>query len=434
MGPFRVETVEVMWDEPLVNLLAPDPDRFAWIRDGEGLIGWGVAARYEVTGPERFSRAHRWWSSLIDRADVRNPIGGMGTGPVAFASFGFESDPVTSVMVMPRYVIGRRAGRTWITVVDGSGVASDPALLRRRLRAIDRRSPGAVTWIEDAERVAAWRDSVATAIGRIGAGELDKVVLARDVFARTERPIDPAAILSRLVTEYPECWSFCVAGLLGATPELLVRREGEVVSSRVLAGTVRTGWDRGESGRLAEGLLRSGKNLEEHELAVQSVAASLATHCTDLQVPNAPSILRLANVQHLATEVTGLLAAEAPVLALAASLHPTAAVCGSPTERALALIESLEPMHRDRYAGPVGWTGSDGDGELGIALRCGQVDAEDDRSIRLFAGCGIVAGSQPAAEVIESEAKLQPMRLALDSHLAHPARRRVSGAPRGLVE
>lgn len=441
-----VTTVPLDDVDTLFGLLPDDPDVFAWIRRGEGLLGWGVAAARRLNGPERFSRAQRWWSRLCDQATIDDQVRCPGSGPVAFASFGFEAMPAASVIAVPQVVIGLRAGRAWLTTVaaddepasapasesvetrDGSDDRSAPlgllppaltAHLRRThfrpapLRQPQFRADAAVQWHDDPERVQHWREGVANAVGRINAGELDKVVLARDVFARTADPIDVAVLLARLEAQYPDCWSFSVAGLVGATPELLVRRSGDTVSSRVLAGTVRASDDSGEAGRLAARLLASDKDLAEHEYAVASVAAALAAHCTDLDVPGQPSILRLTNVQHLATDITGLLAVPTPVLALAASLHPTAAVCGTPTERARSLIQSLEAMDRDRYAGPVGWMDSNGDGEFGIALRCGQIDPDDPHLIRLFAGCGIVAGSQPAAELVESEAKLQPMRVAL---------------------
>ncbi|MDP3971479.1 MAG: isochorismate synthase, partial [Candidatus Nanopelagicales bacterium] len=374
-------------------------------------------------------RAHRWWSRVCRETEIIDEVGAPGTGPVAFATFGFDSDSVESVVVLPRLVFGRRGDRSWLTIVRPTqSPAVEPGEVLARLGSDQPRAPRQVSWPDDADRVRAWRQGVAEAIRRITAGELDKVVLARDVFARASEPIDPVALLTRLTAEYPDCWAFSVAGLVGATPEMLVRREGDVVSSRVLAGTVRSGWDSGEAGRLAAELLGSDKNLAEHELAVASVAASLAAHCTDLSVPEEPRILKLANVQHLATDVFGSLATETPVLALAASLHPTAAVCGTPTERAHSLIRELEPMDRGRYAGPVGWMDSHGDGEFGIALRCGQIDPQDPCRIRLFAGCGIVAGSQPESEVVESEVKLQPMRMALDSQLSHPVNRRAARA------
>ena len=189
-----------------------------------------------------------------------------------------------------------------------------------------------------------------------------------------------------------------------------MRRTSDTVLSRVLAGTVKRRGDESEDASLAEALLGSNKDLEEHEYAVRSVARALGHHCTDLRVPQRPHVLRLANVQHLATDVTGRLADGAPVLALAASLHPTAAVCGTPTERASAMIRELEGMDRGRYAGPVGWFDSRGDGEFGIALRCAEVRPG---SLRLFAGCGIVSGSDPEAELAESRAKFAPIRQAL---------------------
>jgi menaquinone-specific isochorismate synthase len=255
---------------------------------------------------------------------------------------------------------------------------------------------------------------VDSAVARINTGELDKVVLARDIVAQLDEPIHIGALLIRLNESFPECWTFCVDGLVGATPELLIRRDGEHVTSRVLAGTMRRSRDTDRDGQLAAELLDSDKDQEEHVYAVESVAAALATHCTDLNVPERPFILRLANVQHLATDVTGELVDAAPALALAASLHPTAAVCGTPTERATHVIKELEGMDRGRYSAPVGWLAANGNGEFGIALRCALVETEDRKTLRLFAGCGIVAGSTGESEVAESQAKFAAMKSALE--------------------
>jgi len=208
--------------------------------------------------------------------------------------------------------------------------------------------------------------------------------------------------------------------MVGATPELLVRSEKGLVTSRVLAGTIqRTGDDDADVAHAAM-LARSSKDLEEHEYAVASVAAALEPFCSSTNVPDVPFVLHLPNVLHLASDVTGVLAGRigegdgAPSsLALAAALHPTAAVCGTPTAAARALIREIEGMDRARYAGPVGWLGADGDGEWGIALRSAEIDPTDPRRLRLFAGCGIVAASDPADELAESEAKFAPMRGAL---------------------
>jgi len=271
---------------------------------------------------------------------------------------------------------------------------------------------GQAHWSDGTRTPAEYSAIVADAVRRINAGELDKVVLARDVVATTDRQIDTRQLLTQLTTGYPECWTFSVDGLVGATPEMLVRREGDRVLSRVLAGTVRRTADHDVDGRLAAALLSSEKDLGEHVYAVRSVAQALGVHCTDLDVPAHPRILTLPNVRHLATDVRGVLADGAPVLALAASLHPTAAVCGTPTERARTLISEIEGLDRGRYAGPVGWIDAAGDGELGIALRCAEVSGS---TVRAFAGCGIVAGSDPADELAESQVKLVAIREAVEA-------------------
>jgi menaquinone-specific isochorismate synthase len=254
---------------------------------------------------------------------------------------------------------------------------------------------------------------VATALDRIAAGEVEKVVLARDLVAESAEPVDLRRPLARLAATYPGCWTFAVDGLLGATPEMLVRLDLGLVTSRVLAGTIRRTGDDSHDLVNAASLARSSKDLEEHEYAVRSVADALAPHCTGMNVPETPFVLHLPNVMHLATDVTGVVGDGWTSLRLAASLHPTAAVCGTPTEAARRVIADVEGLDRGRYAGPVGWMDARGDGEWGIALRCAEVDPADGRRLRLFAGCGIVAGSDPEAELAESAAKLVPMRDAL---------------------
>jgi menaquinone-specific isochorismate synthase len=381
-------------------------DPVAWVRNGEGLIGWGIAARLEVRGPERFSRTQRWWTNLCSTFDVDDTVSMPGTGPVAFGSFSFDDETATSIVILPRVIVGRRSGQAWVTTIGDEAVPMaglPPASVPQ--------PPDAVSWSDGGRSAEEWQGIVAEAVRRINAGGLDKVVLARDVIGDVEGTLDPRHLLMRLGDTYPSTWTFCVGNLIGATPELLVRRTGDLVTSRVLAGTVRRHSGHDDEG-LAQALLTSDKDAIEHEYAVRSVAKSLAAHCTDLDVPDRPRVLALANVKHLATDVTGRLADSSTVLALAASLHPTAAVCGTPTERAFSLIRELEGIDRGRYAGPVGWFDSNGDGEFGIALRCAEIDAENGR-LRAFAGCGIVAGSDPVDELAESRAKLQPIREAV---------------------
>lgn len=390
----------------LLELLPPDEPVVAWVREGEGLVGWGEADRHEFGGRERFSRAARWWQDWCDNAKVDDDVSVPGTGPVAFATFAFDHSPGSSTLVVPRITVGVRGDSAWITVVDPDEQPSTPDSWP------SASPPSAIAWTDGTQPVAKWCAAVDTIIRRIEAGAFDKVVLARDVVATSPEPIDPRWVLQSLAERFPTCWTFSVDGLIGATPELLVRVDHDNVTSRVLAGTVRRDQNSYVDGHLAESLLASEKALAEHAYAVQSVADALAAHCTDLSVPEDPTILALANVQHLATDVTGRLADRAGVLGLAASLHPTAAVCGTPTERAFDVIRELEGMDRGRYAGPVGWLDARGDGEFGIALRCGQLDPAGT-SMRSYAGCGIVSGSAAESEYAESEDKLLAMRSAL---------------------
>ncbi|AEI11252.1 isochorismate synthase [Cellulomonas gilvus] len=404
----------------LLDLLpAADVPPLAWVRRGDGLVAWGELLRIEVSGADRFADAEAAWRDVLARAVVRDEVQVPGSGPVAFGSFAFDDESAAGgVVIVPRVVVGRRGGRAWLTTISaGAALGPAPTLADVLGPRVAPTSPGEVRYEDGAVGADAWRQVVATAIAAVRDGSVEKVVLARDVVARTQHPLDVRWALHRLADGYPSCWTFSVDGLLGATPELLVRSEKGLVTSRVLAGTIRrTGDDDADVARAAI-LAHSSKDLEEHEYAVQSVAQALEPFCSSTNVPDVPFVLHLPNVLHLASDVTGVLGGEAhghpSSLALAAALHPTAAVCGTPTAAARALIRRIEGMDRARYAGPVGWFGADGDGEWGIALRSAQTSPQDPHRVRLFAGCGIVAASDPAAELAESEAKLVPMRTAL---------------------
>jgi menaquinone-specific isochorismate synthase len=409
--PLVARTVRLPDPGPLLELL-PARAALAWVRRGEGLVAWGEAARVSTTGPDRFADAQRAWSQMVARSVVRDEVRLPGTGPVAFGSFGFSPRSASGgVLVVPEVLIGHKAGTWWLTTIGAGGVL--PPI--RQVTAADPPAPdaGTVIFSDGVRSASEWEGVVAEAIARIGAGQVEKAVLARDLQARSSAPIDPRRLLARLAERYPGCWTFSVDGLLGATPELLVKLERRLVTSRVLAGTIRRSQDDAHDLALAASLARSSKDLEEHEYAVRSVAEALAPYCATTNVPEAPFVLHLANVMHLATDVTGVLADGATSLQLAEALHPSAAVCGTPTTAAADLIDEVEGMDRDRYAGPVGWLDAHGDGEWGIALRCARIDPDDAHSLRLFAGCGIVAGSDPAAELAESNAKLLPIREAL---------------------
>ena len=398
---------------PLLTLL-PDAGAeglLSWVRNGTGLVGWGHALELTAAGPDRFREAERWWHDVAAHAVVRDDVGVHGTGLVCFGSFPFADDSEEPArLVVPSTIVGRRDGLTWLT-----SVTLEPQLppVETPERTSDPAAPLRVTFADGDVSPADYAHAVAEAVGRISAGELDKVVLARDLVATADEPVDPRWLLRRLADRYENTWVFSVAGLVGATPELLVRRDQGLVTSRVLAGTIRRTGDDEKDLALAASLARSSKDLEEHEYAVRSVAEALAPHCSSMNVPEAPFVLHLPNVMHLATDVAAVSADDATSLALAASLHPSAAVGGTPTPEAVRLIGELEHMDRGRYAGPVGWMDAGGDGAWGIALRCGAYAPEDPRQLRLYAGCGIVAGSDPESEVAESVAKLIPMRDAL---------------------
>jgi menaquinone-specific isochorismate synthase len=401
--PVVVRTVAIPDLEDLVAHL-PNEAPLAWIRQGEGLVGWGVAASVTLSGSQRFARASAWWRKVCADIVVDDEVRVRGTGPVAFGSFAFDPRRGSSVLIVPRVLLGRRNDRSWITTF------GDVPVPRTVVPVV---APSEVTYAEGSLSAVGWEDAVATAVKRIAHGELEKVVLARDLIAAAAAPIDARWLLSRLADGYPGCWSFAVDGLIGATPEMLVRLDNSLVTSRVLAGTIRRTGDDAHDLALAASLARSSKDLDEHEYAVRSVADALARHCTGMSVPESPFVLHLPNVMHLATDVAGVLADGSTSLELAAALHPTAAVCGTPRDAALRVIRDVEGMDRDRYAGPVGWMDADGDGDWGIALRCARIDPDDGSRARLFAGCGIVAGSDPEAELAESQAKFVPMRDAL---------------------
>ncbi|MEX2548910.1 MAG: isochorismate synthase [Nitriliruptoraceae bacterium] len=405
----HVRSVPLAEDRPLLDLVPDVDDALIWVQGDEGVVAWGTTARIEPgRGPQRFVRAEEALRRLADAADIDDPVRRAGSGLIGVGSFTFDADADGSVLLVPRVVIGRREGHTWrtdITPADADPV-DEPASSPPRPRHQDRpRYAGSS--LPDLH----WLDAVATAIERIRAGELDKLVLARDHALWSREPFDALDLARRLTARFPRCHTFVVEGLVGATPELLLARDGRTVRSRVLAGTTGRSDDEVEDAALGADLLASEKDLAEHRYAVESVREVLRTHCADLAGAPGPRLLRLDNVQHLATTLAGHLDETATSgLALVAELHPTAAVGGTPRGTALDLIRELEGMDRGRYAAPVGWTDAAGDGEWGIALRCAELSGA---RARLFAGVGVVAASLPEAELEETRLKLLAMQDAL---------------------
>ena len=390
-----------------VDLVAAVPvptGTLSFVQDGQGLVGWGEHARLTARGPGAAAQIQQWFDAVVAELAVTDEVSLPGSGPIAFVSLGFD-DRDESVAVIPAVVLGMRNGIAFSTVI------GDPGLTDQ----VEVGTPGRVTYSDGTLSVAGFTSAVAAAAARIRAGVgssdvLQKVVLAHDLEATTEHDIDERHLLRQLSAAYPSCWTYSVDGLVGASPEMLMRRVDGAITSRVLAGTR---WAEHAGDQVAAELMVSGKDLSEHSFAVDSVAAVLRGVVSELDVPAGPHPLPLANLTHLATDITGRLTAEGPsALELAAMLHPTAAVGGTPSALALALIRELEPAPRGRYAAPVGWLAASGDGEFAIALRCASVDG---RHVRMIAGCGIVADSDPGTEAREAQVKMIPIRDALES-------------------
>ncbi len=403
-------TTENLGENPVLTSVANELDlTTTWIRSGDGLIGFGEYKKIELTGEDRFEKAKAWWQIQLSEFKIQNNVHGSGTGPILFGSFSFDPNE-KSILVIPEIILGKKAGKSWVTWI-GNDTQPNFSTISNSLPS------GEITWSNGALSESQWKDQVSFAVDSIKQNKLEKVVLARDQVAASTVAINTRGLLQRLEIEYPSTWLFLVDGLIGATPELLVRLSKSLVTSRVLAGTIRKTGNEDRDLALAASLAKSSKDLEEHEYAVRSVADALAPFCSSTNVPESPFVLHLSNVMHLATDVTGVLndsAKQADIFTLIQQLHPSAAVCGTPTNAAKKFIIDFEKMNRERYAGPVGWIDANGDGEIAIALRCGQL-SPDNKSIRIFAGCGVVAGSDPANELAESQAKLMPMRTALET-------------------
>jgi menaquinone-specific isochorismate synthase len=393
---------------PLVDARHP----LVFIRRGQGIAGIGEALRLEFSGPSRFRDAAASWERVAAAAQVTDPLGLSGTGLIALGAFTFSDDSAqTSVLIVPSIVIGRRDGVSWITrigpstssgtdddavpeLVEGPGPQplGDDFSVKFDFGALDR--PGYVRAVE-------------AALEHLRAGELSKVVLARSMVGQLPDGADLRVLLGELATGYPDTWTFAVDGLIGSSPETLVTANHGSVTARVLAGSAPRGADPTADLESAAALGTSSKDLDEHQFALRSLLVSLSSHARNVTSSEQPFTLKLPNLWHLASDVEGDLSDGSSSLDLIAALHPTAAVAGTPTDKALALIAELEPFDRGRYAGPVGWVGADGDGEWAIALRSAQVAA--DGTITAYAGAGIVADSDPEKELAETRMKFRPV-------------------------
>lgn len=403
-----------------------EPSRpLVWNRGDRGCVGVGEALRLTFRGPDRFAEASRAWREIVARSEVVDPVKIPGSGLLAFGAFAFsdESD-AESALVVPRLLINRHRGMAWVTeieVLDEGSSARDAA---------DRGEPDGLPapsgfghWsgieFDSGSSVDAYLAGVDEATRRIADGAVEKVVLSRQIAGRISADADLRVPLARLSERYLDCWTFAVDGLIGASPETLVRSTGGAVSARVLAGTRGRHTEDERRDRAArDELLRSAKEQHEHDFAVQSVVTALAPHVREMRTSEEPFALQLPNVWHLATDLGAVLGDDATALELVEALHPTAAIAGTPTKDAVAAIAELEPFDRGRYSGAVGWIDAAGDGEWVIALRCaqlGSVGEDGTRAITATAGGGIVAGSDPQHELGETVSKFRPITEAFAS-------------------
>lgn len=395
---FRASTQQV---DPVTSLLPLLDARkpLLFMRRGEGVAGLGVAARLEFSGPDRIRDAAEAWKRIAAASTVEDDVRRSGTGLLAFGAFSFADDSTCrSVLIVPRVVVGRRDGVTWVTRIDGAEDAVAATALGPEYRVVLH--PGALT-------PDAYRNAVGTAVGRILAGKLEKVVLARDLTGHLPDGADVRRVLVDLALGYPDTWTFAIDGHLGSSPETLVRVHEGTVTARVLAGSAGRGADAAGDSAAALALATSTKDLDEHRFAVESVVSALRPHVRAVVASELPFALKLPNLWHLASDVEATLSDGSTALDLAAALHPTAAVAGTPTAAALGVIDELEPFDRCRYGGPVGWVDADGNGKWAISLRSAEVAG--DGTITAYAGAGIVADSDPERELAETRLKFRPV-------------------------
>jgi salicylate biosynthesis isochorismate synthase/menaquinone-specific isochorismate synthase len=400
-------------------------------RDGFALAALGAAHEVVSRGPDRFRDtvaacaevAHARRSD--EPADLPAGAGPVWLGGFAFSPAGARASHWSSfppgLMMLPELAVHRSGDAVHLTLCAMAGPGLDPAEVTARIGArvaalreaalplLDPH-PTAETTIASVLAPEHFEDVVARALGRIQAGALDKVVLAREVAVEAPRAHDPAALYGALRELFPTCFCFCCgtpeAAFIGASPELLVRRSGSGAATVALAGSTRRSSDPAVDDHLGEQLLRSEKDRREHEIVVRRIERALRPHAVWVEAAPEPGLVKVANIQHLATPIRAQLSEPRSAIELAGFLHPTPAVGGEPREAAFATIEELEALDRGWYAGPVGWMDATEDGEFCVGIRSALLR---DRVAHLFAGNGIVAASDPASELAETELKLDAL-------------------------
>ncbi|MGH9172331.1 MAG: isochorismate synthase [Acidimicrobiales bacterium] len=375
-------------------------------RDGLSVLGFGEAATIELpaglTDPSALRNVTRALASL-----AHSGTGEAGRPLVAMGAFGFLPE-APAVLVVPSLLVLARAGAPAVAVAVGAAPRTAVTeMLSRNVPA--KAAPPDSFRLESCRSHDDFLARVSAAVTEIRAGRLAKVVLAREVRVEANRPMRQEDLLERLRALHPSCLSFALEGFVGATPELLIRRQGLELESNPLAGTAARSGDPEADKQAETALLTSAKERAEHRAVVEAIAQGLAPAVAELRVPEDPSIVELRNVSHLGTHITGRLGPRGggdppSALELLALIHPTPAVSGTPRDIAIDYLAKAEDLDRDRYAGALGWIDASGDGEWHLGIRCAIVE---DRAARLFAGVGIVADSDPAAELAETQLKLQ---------------------------
>jgi isochorismate synthase len=414
-------------------------ERFLWSQPGGdfALVGLGIAHAVEAVEASRFRQAANAWRHLLNGAMVEGPRGLPGVGPLLLGGFAFDAQQPTTPLwagyphvqlVLPQLTFTRAEDEMWLTLNAIIGPETNVAATASALEALTAgvlspsRSNGHFTGNGHPPRIARrewraaedWQAEVARAADSIQRDEFEKVVLARAVQLESDSDFRPSPALRRLAAHYRGCYLFAIARgescFLGATPEQLLRLRGGELHTMSLAGSIRRGETPEADDALGQSLLDSAKDRREQIVVTQAITEALGETCLSVRVAPEPKLLKLGNIQHLCTPITGQLASGYTIFDVIERLHPTPAVGGRPREAALQFIREHEQLDRGWYAGPVGWVNAAGEGEFAVALRSALLRG---RTATLFAGCGIVADSDPEREYAESELKLKPMLSAL---------------------
>lgn len=409
-GPLHVRTFRIDDHVALLEHI-PASVTAAWLRHGQGLVGIGTAARWETAGPDRFAEASAAFRACAAQAVVEDEVGLRGTGLVALGSFSYaDASPRPSALQVPEAILGVSEGQAFLTLASAHGRPARPGSWRDLFPSTPTAPPASLE-VEADHTPPEYQGLVAEVLDRLRAGSAQKVVLSETSTVTASAPLVPAVLLRRLAERFASTWVYLAEDIIGASPEMLAQTESGRVYSRVLAGTRAVTDDQGLPEDERRAFRSDVKERAEHAFAVDSVTSRLAEVAREVHASPEPFVLRLPGLEHLASEVSAHARDGVTSLDVAAALHPSAAVSGTPREQADAIICELEMHDRGGYASPVGWMDASGDGQWAIALRMAHLLGPT--TVRLQAGGGLVSGSDPVIEHAEVLAKQRPMLGAL---------------------